>query len=305
MPTIVNPLLRECGLYALIASLAITAVVRIIHQFGRHDDHGRSLLNRLRGLATDERGAVQSLSLVLTLPVFLMLLILTVQVSELMIGTMNVHFAAFAAARSAIVWIPAHTSDGYSENQLPIGISPGMQWKIDAASITQQPCRKYEEILTAAVNACLPIAPSRRNAKSVAANSPPVALVGAIQRQYPLFDPGSQNNSAMSNRIASKVTDSWNHTTVMLSFQDRNSQGPATYNPQGHPTVMYDPAQVGWEDPITVTVIHEMVLLPGAGKFLSQTHNVRRIDGFYRKPISATVTLNTSGLKPLLTMPIP
>ena len=50
---------------------------------------------------------MQSLSFVLTLPVFILVMMMIVQVSQLMIGIVVVHYAAFAAARSAAVWIPA------------------------------------------------------------------------------------------------------------------------------------------------------------------------------------------------------
>ena len=64
-------------------------------------------LGRLLELHRDEAGSVQSLSFVLTLPLFIMIMMMIVQVSQLMIGTVVVHYAAFAAARSAAVWIPA------------------------------------------------------------------------------------------------------------------------------------------------------------------------------------------------------
>src|SRR5688500_11401447 len=61
----------------------------------------------LKRIHSDEGGAVQSLSFVVTPPVFMMILMLIVQVSQLMIATVVVHYAAFAAARAAIVWTPA------------------------------------------------------------------------------------------------------------------------------------------------------------------------------------------------------
>ncbi len=64
-------------------------------------------LGRLLTLHRDEAGSIQSLSFVLTLPVFIFVMLMIVQVSQLMIGIVVVHYAAFAAARSAAVWIPA------------------------------------------------------------------------------------------------------------------------------------------------------------------------------------------------------
>ncbi len=68
---------------------------------------GRIDWRRLRRLPGSEEGAVQSLSLVLTLPVFLMLVLFIVQITQIMVGIMMVNYAAFAAARAASVWIPA------------------------------------------------------------------------------------------------------------------------------------------------------------------------------------------------------
>ena len=73
---------------------------------------------RLRSLHRDERGAVQSLSFVLTVPIFVMIFMLIVQISQLMIGVMVVNYAAFAAARSAVVWIPADTGGAERENRI-------------------------------------------------------------------------------------------------------------------------------------------------------------------------------------------
>ena len=70
--------------------------------------NARLRLARLRHLHGDQAGSVQSLSFVLTLPIFIMVVMLIVQVSQLMIGLIVVHYAAYAAARSAAVWIPAN-----------------------------------------------------------------------------------------------------------------------------------------------------------------------------------------------------
>ena len=54
-----------------------------------------------------QRGGVQSLAFVLTLPLFIMVCLFIVQVSQLMIAQMVLHYAAFAGARAASVWIAA------------------------------------------------------------------------------------------------------------------------------------------------------------------------------------------------------
>ncbi len=53
---------------------------------------------RIRLLPGDELGTVQSLSFVLTLPAFVMVMLFILQVSQLMIATIAVHYAAYAGA---------------------------------------------------------------------------------------------------------------------------------------------------------------------------------------------------------------
>ena len=79
-------------------------------------NRSRLELGRLARLHRDQAGGVQSLSFVLTLPVFVIVMLFIVQVSQLMIGTIVVHYAAFAAARSAVVWIPARLGAEETEN---------------------------------------------------------------------------------------------------------------------------------------------------------------------------------------------
>ena len=71
---------------------------------------------RLLLLHADEGGSAQALSFVLTLPIFVWVMLFIVQVSQLMIATIAVNYAAFAAARSAIVWIPANIAGVETEN---------------------------------------------------------------------------------------------------------------------------------------------------------------------------------------------
>ena len=105
-------------------------------------------------------------------------MLLIVQVSQLMIGTIVVHYAAFAAARSAAVWIPAAMPDpegpccisSYAvDPERPDQVAPesnptaadygpssgGMTYLVDPGS------PKYQKIASAAVLACVPISPSR------------------------------------------------------------------------------------------------------------------------------------------------
>ena len=83
---------------------------------------------RLARLHRCQQGGVQSLAFVVTLPLFIVIVMFIVQVSQLMIGVIVVNYSAFAAARAASVWIPADVAvDGYLEpaNLLPPSAAPG------------------------------------------------------------------------------------------------------------------------------------------------------------------------------------
>ena len=81
-------------------------------------ESGPMVLGPAPPAARRSRGQRQSLSFVLTLPLFILVMLTLVQISQVMIGRMVVQYAAFAAARSAIVWVPARLP-GEPENWLP------------------------------------------------------------------------------------------------------------------------------------------------------------------------------------------
>ncbi len=68
---------------------------------------GAFLARRLRwqGLHADTRGVAAAVDFTLTLPLFLTVVILSVQFAVMLNGAMIVHYSAFMAARSARVWI--------------------------------------------------------------------------------------------------------------------------------------------------------------------------------------------------------
>jgi hypothetical protein len=145
---------------------------------------GRLQLGRLWQLHRDEHGSAQTLSFVLTLPTFIMVILFILQVSQVMIGITVVHYAAFATTRAAIVWIPADVvstaygtiaegpncissrvwdptitnEDGplLSPTEVIVGPREGIvPYRIEPTS------PKYEKIASAAKLACMSICPSR------------------------------------------------------------------------------------------------------------------------------------------------
>lgn len=282
---------------------------------------GRCDWRRLRRLGRGEEGAVQSLSLVLTLPVFLLLILFIVQITQIMIGIMMVNYAAFAAARAASVWIPADVSTDMTFYDPPFD-NPSIN--VNVASIDQvvnlivprgamnvgatqgllEPANvvagsvdgsalpaggsatvnaqngagsyKYQKVKMAAVIPCLTISPSR----SVGVDSQlPAELQNtfyALFKLYPLVDPQAQNNKQMPIRLMRKLNYAAQYTTVDLKWQNVPHPTPdtldgPTYNPYEHPAPgipAWSPNEVGFRDPVTVSVTHQFALLPGIGHIL-------------------------------------
>jgi hypothetical protein len=278
-------------------------------------------LSRIRQIHSCQRGGVQSLAFVITFPLFLAILLLIVQISQLMIALVVVNYAAYASARSASVWGPAFIDDSYArlgedddgQNEFPPGIGPDDSVVLDMSSVESIDSYKYDRIWRAAVLACVPISPSRD-----ALNGQGAGVLGGtdidegLERFYPAFDQSSQTNPRIATRLDNKAAYSMLATSVRLTFEDRNSEpreGTLTYNPIGHPIVDYHAPEVGWQDPITVTVTHHFALLPGPGRLLDRLL-VRQdgapdrvseaIDdagsGLYTTPLTASATMTAEGL---------
>ena len=292
-------------------------------------DGSRLQLGRLPRLHADEGGAAQSLSFVLTLPFFVMVMLFIVQVSQLMIGTVVVHYAAFAAARSAIVWMPAavggeseNLSAGYSiDSEAPDQVFP----VLDPSDPNYGPGQggvtylflggpKHEKISSAALMACMPICPSRDLGLSLSGQG--LTAANLIEQAYRALAPASASNPAISRRLRNKLAYAAAATEVEIRFFHSNAEPPLVPYPDMHqPIRPTDPVEfvagheIGWQDPITVTVTHHMALLPGPGRFLAR--EARRADGrpdevaarirrqgdVYTYALTASATLGNEGEK--------
>jgi len=243
--------------------------------------HARADWSRLGQLHRCEAGGVQSLAFVLTFPILLAVLMVMVQISQLMIGQMFVQYAAFAGARSASVWLPAVTPLELANqiNELPQETGPESMM-IEATSNIESD--KLRKIRSAVIQACAPMAPSRD--LGAAAQSPEIMQIAAATQQLlPRLVPSTQSNSRMNARIANKLGYCDRNTQVFVVWQDgQNADGSdsitgPSYNPRTHPTVVFQPYEVGWQDPVTVHVVHQFALLPGPGRLLAK--RITRADG--------------------------
>jgi hypothetical protein len=246
---------------------------------------------RLRGLHRCQDGGVQSLAFVITLPLFIMIVMFIVQVSQLMVGIMMVHYSAYSAARSASVWLPAAV-DGVDQNAIYEGHRDTNENQMNITGFQEigdkfylfpsEDSFKYQQIRTAAVLACAPVCPSRNlgiQAGSLTLNSQ--AAMEATQRMYRSLVPTSASNPRINTRLANKIAYSDLNTYVLVSWRDaKNGSGnretyrSPTFNPRNHPNpdpkFHWVPGEVGWQDAITVHVFHRFALIPGPGRLLAK-----------------------------------
>jgi hypothetical protein len=289
--------------------MALTALCRA--------SHAKLDLRRLVRLHGNEVGSVQSLSFVLVLPLFVMIVLFIVQVSQLMIATVVVHYAAYSAARTAAVWIPANLSGGEGPNCISsyspdpsagnqtmpslLGPTSGGMW-----FVIQPGSPKYNKITSAAAMALMSICPSRD--VGVTLPSQDSAAADVLKTAYSAFLPASTSNSAISGRIEHKLAYALANTTVELRFYHQNSEPPlATYGLASDAGEFYA-NEIDWQDEIEVTVRHNFALLPGPGRFLAQhlagsdpvADAISNQGGVYTYPLSASATIGNEGERPLL-----
>ncbi|HVJ68025.1 MAG TPA: hypothetical protein VM510_08585 [Caulifigura sp.] len=308
------PLIQTClPLTVAIGVLGLLAAALVRATFDRRP--GRQMVPVV-GLHRDERGGVQSLAFVMTFPLLILIVLFIVQLSQLLIGVVTVQYAAFAAARAASVWIPAATADGVSPaggrvtnaNQLPPGMSAGVDFTIDGATVDAAGSRKLREIWSAAALGCVSISPSRATTspRTSLLASPTSSALTAIIRG---MDANAAANGRLVQRLANKASYSFSNTSVVLHFDDRSSSPSptgeiATYNPIGHPSVAVVPAEVGWQDPVRVTVKHQFALLPGPARWLvkgiaNSDGRIVQENGVYKTTLSASATMTIEGLQSL------
>ncbi len=297
--------------------LVALAVLVLAAHFLLRLSNARLRLGRLRQLHGDQGGAVQSMSFVLTLPVFIMVMMLIVQISQLMIGMVVVQYAAYAAARSAAVWIPARLPAPEGENCISayevesdsesagVGeVAGGMIYRIQPGSA------KYNKIASAAVMACMPISPSR----DLGFSAPNEAAAGDVLKTvYAAMASSSDSPAGDPNRLDHKLAYAWNNTTVEVRFYHKGEEPPLwTYGiPGTRPEDINDfcSNELGWQDVVTVTVKYDLALLPGPGRLLARyvvgpgvatdtvAASITNHGTYYSYPLTAQITMGIEGEK--------
>jgi hypothetical protein len=271
--------------WLLAACVCLAAIVRL-HRARFH--MGRLRWRRLRQLHGNQAGSAQTLFFVWTLPFFVMIVLFIVQVSQLMIGLIVVQYAAYAAARSAAVWIPARVDDGPElenclsfyvpdpdapEQFFPILDSSDEAYGPSVGGVTYRVMSgtaKFEKIRSAAVMACAPISPSRATEAALSVGGSYMA--DALDATFDQMAPNTQSGrAAIRRRMRNKVAYAWENTFVEIRFFHPNSEPPLVwYDKAPDPDEFREPRELGWQDPVTVTVHYNMALLPGVGRFLAK-----------------------------------
>ncbi len=286
--------------------------------------------SRLLTLHRDEAGAVQSLSFVLTLPFFVLLMLFIIQVSQIMIGTVVVHYAAYAAARAAIVWIPAKVGDWELENCIGPGyvLDPNAPDQVipitDPTSSEYGPTSggltfiipydpaspKYQKIVNAAILGVMPICPSRDLGLTVSGSLGTAAQL--LQQAYLANVPGASSIPRIPRRLENKLAYARLATELELRFFHSNREPPLAPYFLEDDIYEFRPNELGFQDTVTVTLTHHMALLPGPGRFLARP--VRRADGLPDKvaeqierrngiatyPLRASISMGLEGEKSVI-----
>lgn len=228
----------------------------------------------LANLAGDQRGAVQSLSFVLTVPAFIMILMLIVQMSQITIGKVAVEYSALASARAAQVWIPADLSPigGGGPNRLPCWQVTKLEQGPDGwGYLTYRFPRqgvKYQKIRQAAVQALVPICPSRDTAAPLGSGGSQIA-----QSQHAaalVYAPALAANTRIPDRIRNKLAYAMNNTDVLIEFRHKETEPPLGTYLIGPYYEEFQCGEMGWHDEIIITVSHEFALLPGPARLLAR-----------------------------------
>ena len=266
-------------------------------------------LSKLKSTHRCEQGSVQSLSFVLTLPILIMIMMLIVQASQIMIANIVVHYAAYASARAAVVWLPSNVSFVEPANLVAefnlieeIRENGGISSQYRVQPIGD----KYDKIRQAAVIAVAPLGPSRSLGYSLSSNESQTAI--ALANAYRGLDSDSQTNRLISQRLANKLAYCYSNTDVDVTFWHRF--GPENRLLHDPPLFLgledFEGRAIGWQDHITSTVSFDVPLLPGPVRWFAPAARrgaVSKTDvrgEVYTFSISASATMGNEGQRPVL-----
>jgi hypothetical protein len=256
----------------------------------------------LKQLHVDQKGGVQSLSFVLTVPLFIFIMLFIVQLSQITIGQIGVEYAAFAAARSAIVWIPARASTIEGEMQVGRGLqlvelvayngddeidldlNAYMEFGLVHDGTTHIYAiyevapggAKYEKIRSAAALALMNICPSRSVVtQNTSASGVAGRLVEPLSQAYVSLAPNEGGNPKIEDRLRNKLIYAFEHTDIKIEIRHKDSNAYLTEHDLLPDRYEYRMNEIDWQDQVIVDVFHEFALLPGPGRLLARAPQAR------------------------------
>ncbi|MFP6669387.1 MAG: TadE family protein [Pirellulales bacterium] len=335
----------------LLVGFCVIAVLLLVMRWLTAVSGGHCKWNRLRNVHRNEEGAVQSLSFVLTLPLFILIMMGVVQTSQIMIAQIVVEYSAILTARSASVWLPAHLDGTDGRNRISELVyerseDEGDIYRVETeAWAGEYSSPKVLRISMAAAQACVPIAPSRDTGfdRSATGNSAATSMV----RAFEAIAPEAEAGGAISRRMRNKLTYALANTDVKIEvFHPQSRHEPllgeihedvgelaerfserepiyiesyaedewSYYQQYEEDAREFQPNEIGWQDEITVTVKHNLALLPGPGRMFSRILSMRegsQYDGevtnvsrtgetLYTWPLKAQATISNEGQKSVL-----
>ncbi len=246
----IAPLALACAACALVSvAIARYAALRVPRLRRPFAEHGTS-----------------ELEFTLALPFFLMSVLTTVQIALMVNANLVVDYAAFAAARSASVWVPQDVGDEGTNS-------------IAAAGTNSE---KWSRIRRAATIAVLPISPRMLGFRFGLAQPPsPMQLDGPALAELAEKADVQPNRSIDYVRLGADMLNKWlyadNFTDVVLVDGGGNAQ-----------------RQFSTGAPLTARVTHKFEMaVPFAGPILGAAFGQRYLGlfGGYYVPIAASYSL--------------
>jgi len=137
-------------------------------------------------------------------------------------------------------------------------------------------------------------------------------MASVLKNAYGTLAPSSSSNGAIGPRLDHKLAYAMQNTDVQIRFFHKNQELPLqTYYLPDDPNEFYF-NEVGWQDPLTVTVKHNLALLPGPGRLLARyvagpggapdqvSQSITNRGTFYTYPLTASITMGNEGEKPVI-----
>lgn len=235
-----------CAAIVAVSLFILAILVRASIRIHRADRIDRSQPTEVKAspasLAADARGTT-TVEFALVFPILLLLALLMVQAMFLMAGNMYVHYAAYQAARRAIVEIP--------QDYTSSGDYPANEYSNSKGSL------KYDRIHRAAYLALLPVAGRSSGGGGAAGN-----VVDALSSHYSTY--GATAPNWIDRMLAGKVAYAADHTEIEV-LETNVEDDDVTFDP-----LPEQPYRFGLRDVVTVRLKHELNLgVPFASRFFA------------------------------------